>query len=317
MTHLGYLYDNRFLLHDTGASHPEQPSRLSAINESLSTQFSGFSKLHKIEAAEAEYNPVVAVHTDQYLKRLKAACKSGESFIDVPDSAISKESFNVALLAAGGAIRAAELIATNQINRAFCAVRPPGHHAERDRSMGFCLLNNVAIVTRYLLDFSNMSRILIFDWDVHHGNGTQNIFYEDKRVYYCSMHGDPRTLYPGTGFEEERGGKNAPGTNLNIPLKPGTSDSAYRESFAQKFLPWAKEAAPEFIIVSAGFDAHRDDPLGNLELSSETFAYLTKEIVGLSKEFCEGKVLSILEGGYNLKALSESVLTHMNALAED
>jgi acetoin utilization deacetylase AcuC-like enzyme len=228
------------------------------------------------------------------------------------DTIISRDSYNVALLAVGGVLAGVDAVISNKVENAFCAVRPPGHHAEYERAMGFCIFNNTAVAARYIQRKHNLKKVLIVDWDAHHGNGTQNAFYQDPTVYYFSVHQFPH--YPGTGKEDETGEKEGTGFTLNMPMAAGSGDLEYREAFEDILYPAAKQFLPDFILISAGFDGHKDDPLSNLNLTAEGYQSLTQIIVDLAKECCQGKLASILEGGYNLKAFSESVEAHLTAL---
>jgi acetoin utilization deacetylase AcuC-like enzyme len=211
-------------------------------------------------------------------------------------------------------LTAIDQIITGQLDNAFTAVRPPGHHAEKDRAMGFCLFNNVAIAAQYAIKKHGLNKIFIFDWDVHHGNGTQHSFYSDPSVYYSSIHQYP--FYPGTGSEDETGTGDGLGSTLNFPLDAFTGDSVYLDIIKNKLIPKIQSFRPDLIIISAGFDAHKDDPLAQINLESKDYYTLTKRILSLAKELCEGKVVSILEGGYDLNALKESVDYHVKSLIE-
>lgn len=315
----GLVFDDRFGRHETGLGHPERPERFEAIRAGLTAAGllnpselpSGVQLIPPVAATDAE---ILTVHTPTYLERLKSACASGAAYIDTPDSTIGRESLEVARLAAGAVISAARRMGRGEITRAFCAVRPPGHHAERDQSMGFCLLANVALAVETLRREHGLTRIAVIDWDVHHGNGTQHIFEADDQVFFVSLHGHPRYLYPGTGFEDEIGTGPGRGHTLNIPLLPGTDDASYRRVFADRVIPAIDTYRPELIVVSAGFDAHADDPLGNLRLGDATFDWLTGQICELADRHCAGRILSVLEGGYDLGVLRRCVSDHARVL---
>jgi acetoin utilization deacetylase AcuC-like enzyme len=310
---VGILIDSRFRRHDTGTGHPEIPARLEHIEEALAS--SGvLEACERIEPRMASEAVVQYVHTHDYLTRLDAACRQAYPYIDVPDCAIGPESYEIALLAAGGVIQAARQVASGELRRAFCAVRPPGHHAERDRAMGFCLLNNIAIATMVLKDEFKFGRMLILDFDVHHGNGTQHAFEADPSVQFISLHAHPNYLYPGTGFEEEIGTGPGRGYTMNIPFLPGATDEEYRRAFETRIRPAVGRYAPQMILVSAGFDAHADDPLGNLRLSDEVFAWMTERLVELAERHCQGRLLSVLEGGYDPGVLRRCVPEHVQCL---
>ncbi len=313
MSPIGILFDERFRRHATGEGHPESPARLTVIRDALDG--AGLLKAcPAIPAQPASDADIQRVHTHDYLVRLDAACRQGYPYIDVPDSAICPESYDIAKLAAGGVIEAARRVARGELQRAFCAVRPPGHHAERDRSLGFCLLNNVAIAASVIRDEFKLDRLMIIDFDVHHCNGTQHAFDADPKVHVISLHAHPNYLYPGTGFEEEVGLGPGRGYTMNIPFLPGATDADYRQAFDDRIIPEVRRFAPQFIFISAGFDAHRDDPLGNLDLSDEIFAWMTSTIVELAERHAHGHVVSVLEGGYDPGVLSRCVPEHVRRL---
>ncbi|NNG45673.1 MAG: histone deacetylase, partial [Deltaproteobacteria bacterium] len=229
----------------------------------------------------------------------------------------NKNSYQIALLSAGGAIAGADAVTSGKADRAFCAVRPPGHHAARDEGMGFCLLNNAAITVRALQESHGISRVMVIDWDVHHGNGTQSIFWEDPSVFFFSIHENPAFLYPGTGRQWETGRGAGEGTTLNAPMPPGAGDDEYRLAFEQTLAPAAERFRPEFLVLSAGFDAHRDDPLADLELTEEGFRFLSRFAVDLANRYCGGRIVSILEGGYERESLTRCTEIHIRELQQD
>lgn len=296
-----------------GAGHPESPDRLRAIVSRL--EHGGvLSRLVPIQPFPASDEWITQVHATSYVETLKRRAPTiGYVSLD-PDTSMSPGSLPAAYLAAGGALAAADAIIGGLVDHAFCAVRPPGHHAERDRAMGFCLFNNVAIAARYVQRKHGMARVLIVDWDVHHGNGTQHTFDDDPSVLFFSTHQYPH--YPGTGRETERGEGHAKGTKMNVPMAAGEGDDAYHEVFEKALIPAADAFKPDFILVSAGFDAHKDDPLASMRLTEEGYADLTRIVVGIAKRHSEGRLLSCLEGGYNLQALSASVERHLLALLD-
>lgn len=315
MARTGLAQDERFAQHQTGADHAERPQRLECIAAALDER--GLSdSCAAVAVGAVDMTLVEAVHTEDYVARLRKACSEGESFIDVPDSAICPASFEVARLAVGAAVQAVDDVMARRIDNAFCAVRPPGHHAERDASMGFCLFNNVAIAARRLLNHHGLDRVVVLDWDVHHCNGTQHIFEDDPRVLVISLHGHPGVVYPGTGFAEERGSGDGEGYTLNIPMLPPSGDAAYRRAFDEQVLPAIDTFAPEFVLLSAGFDAHRLDPLAPLELETESFAWMTDAMTAAAAQHCEGRLVSLLEGGYHVDALADSVCVHVARLLE-
>jgi acetoin utilization deacetylase AcuC-like enzyme len=314
MSSTGILLDDRFKRHMTGHGHPERPERLDAIKEGLLAAGLMQSCPH-IEPTPLSEALIQRVHTRDYLVRLDAACRQGYPYIDVPDCAIGPESYDIAKLAAGGVVKAARLIASGELQGAFCAVRPPGHHAERDRSMGFCLLNNIALAAHALKDEFHIDRILILDWDVHHCNGTQHAFDADPGVLVISLHGHPNYMYPGTGYEEEVGVGPGHGYTMNIPMLPGSGDDEYRQAFKERIVPAVGRYAPQMILLSVGYDAHADDPLGNLALSDEIFAWMTEAALELARAHSDGRLMSVLEGGYNLGVLNRCVTEHVRLLA--
>lgn len=309
----GFIYHELFLGHDTGPGHPERPDRLRAIADHLK-QTGLWQKLHHIIIDTAPEEYVLSVHSGEYIRFLDRACREGIRMLDRGDTIAGSNSYEAALLAAGGAISAVDAVMGGILQNAFCAVRPPGHHAERDSANGFCLLNNAAIAARYAQKKYNAERIAILDWDVHHGNGTQHIFYSDKSVLYISTHQFP--FYPGTGSRAECGADEGEGYTLNIPLFAGSGDEEFSDAFSEVILPSLDNYHPDLIIISAGFDAHRDDPLANLNLTEESFSKFTTMIRDRAESLCQGKIVSILEGGYNLAALGRSVESHLKVLME-
>jgi acetoin utilization deacetylase AcuC-like enzyme len=244
---------------------------------------------------------------------IKARCRSGEQILDDGDTHVSKDSFDVALLAAGGVTLAIDQVMNGSLTRAFCAVRPPGHHAETSTVMGFCLFNNAAIGARYAQTRHGVERVAIVDWDVHHGNGTQQIFYEDDSVLFISLHQFP--FYPGTGAANERGAGKGEGFTLNCPMGVGSVEKDYLDAFQAQILPALHRFQPQLILVSAGFDAHADDPLAGINLTEDSFGRMTELVLEISERYCKGKIVSILEGGYDLQALSRSVESHLKAMS--
>jgi acetoin utilization deacetylase AcuC-like enzyme len=309
----GLIQDERFLNHRTGPGHPERPERLTAIRRALQAQ-SLDARCTPLPFEPIDLEFVSRNHDPAYIDRLRTACEQGLPYIDVPDSAISPESFGIARLAAGGVIAAVDAVMRGEIDNAFCAVRPPGHHAERSLSMGFCLFNNIAIAARRLLTDHGLFRVLILDWDVHHGNGTQHSFEADPRVLFISLHGHPGLLYPGTGYAEERGVGPGRGFTLNVPILPPGREPVWRAAFCDRILPAVHEYAPQFVLISAGFDAHRADPLAPLELETESYGWMTDELIKVARLHANGRLVSVLEGGYDLDALASSVALHVSRL---
>lgn len=303
MSRTGLVYHEKMLAHDAGLGHPERPARLEAILKALEAAGVKAAK-EPIEAVPAERADLLRVHSAEHVSTIEEVCSSG-GYYPCPDTGMCAASWDAALLAAGGVIRACRGVLDGELENAFCAVRPPGHHAERDRAMGFCLFNNVAVAARWLRDVRRLERVAILDWDVHHGNGTQNAFYDDATVYYASMHQFPH--YPGTGRADQRGAEN---TNLNIPLPPGSGPDLWLDALEARILPEFRRFKPDFLLVSAGFDAHRLDPLSHQLLETETYA----EMTGLLEGLADGRVVSALEGGYDLGSLAASAVAHVRAL---
>ncbi|RLF14437.1 MAG: histone deacetylase [Thermoprotei archaeon] len=294
----GVVYSREFLKHDTGEGHPESWRRLLAAVKAVK----GSSLTRSVKLVRPEpiaLHRLLYVHALSLVERVKRACDEGQP-ID-SDTVVSRDSFNVALLAAGGAVKAGELVAKGELSNAFCLIRPPGHHATRTEAMGFCLFNNAAVLAAYLLREVGARRVLIVDWDVHHGNGTQEIFYEDPSVLYFSVHQDGRTIYPGTGHFDEVGAGEGEGFNVNLPLPPGVGDDVYLEALRELLPPIADGFKPDFVVASVGFDAHYADQLGNLKLSVRGYYEVAKLVAELAREHCSGRLVAVLEGGYHLK----------------
>ena len=307
----GLVQDARFLAHDTGPGHPERPARLTSALEQLQRQ-AWFPDLVQIAAAPAELDWVETNHAYDYILRSAAACRRGHRYLDTPDVAICAESQGIALLAAGAGLALADAMMAGRINNGFALVRPPGHHAEQDAALGFCLYNNVAVLARYLQRRHGLEKIAIVDWDVHHGNGTQHSFEEDPSVFYCSLHQYPH--YPGTGSAAETGTGRGRGATLNCPMPAGATDSAYERAFREEVLPALNHFKPDAVLISAGFDAHRDDPLADLQLSTGCFDWMTERLMEVAAQHANGRLLSLLEGGYDLRATAESVCAHLARL---
>lgn len=303
MPKIATVYHPQYLLHDQGASHPESPDRLRAILSMLK-ESKLEDQLAKIVAREASFEEIARVHNADYIKEVAATAKSVATYLD-PDTLANSETYQAALLASGALLAAVERVWEGEFDQAFAMVRPPGHHAERDHAMGFCVFNNIAIAAEHLVCRYGLNRVAIVDFDVHHGNATQHSFYDRSDVFFCSTHQYP--FYPGTGAADEVGKGAGRGYTLNFPMSVGCGDEEYRQVFQQGLIPALREYRPEFILVSAGFDAHALDPLGGMRLSDQGFAVMTQEIQSVAQDFCGGKVVYTLEGGYNLKALETSV----------
>jgi acetoin utilization deacetylase AcuC-like enzyme len=307
----GFAYSEACLAHDTGSVHPEAPVRLTAIMKRMADKnlLSGMERI-SVRAAPLKY--ITAVHSPEYVARVRAACRKGAGFLDSPDTPISAKSYEAALAAAGCALAAMDAVMAGRIRNAFCAVRPPGHHARRDQAMGFCIFNNVAIATRYLQKRNGIARVLIVDWDVHHGNGTQDAFQRDPSVLYFSVHRS--NFYPGTGNADENDG--GPGGAINVPLPAGSGDAEYITAFRHRLVPAAEAFKPEFVLVSAGFDARAGDPLGGMRVTDAGYAELTRIVRGIADKHCAGRLVSVLEGGYDSAGLADAVEAHVRALME-
>lgn len=310
----GIVRDLRYIKHNMGDFHPESPKRIEAIYQMIDAEIS-FPYL-KIEPRAATEEEVRWVHVPSYVSAIKATSGKERVMLD-PDTSTSPHSYEVALLAAGGVLKAAELILHGEAKNGFAFVRPPGHHAEASRAMGFCLFNNVAIGAEFLLKTHRQKKILIVDWDLHHGNGTQNSFYSRNDVLYFSTHQFPH--YPGTGHWSETGQGEGQGFTINVPLSPGKTDSDYLYIFEKLLFPAAKKFQPDFILVSAGFDIYEGDPLGGMQITAKGFSALAHALLRLADEHCKGRILFVLEGGYNLQGLSSGsreVLFQLSARKE-
>jgi len=304
----GLITSNTYQNHNTGNGHPEKIDRVTVIIDNFKKLNNKNIIWKKPSNFKREF--LENTHNKDYINFVeKSFPKKGLSFLD-GDTIISPGSKEATADAVGSIIAAIDGVQNKEFNNAFCAVRPPGHHAEKNKAMGFCIYNNVAAGAHYLLKKYKFNKVAIIDFDVHHGNGTQDIFYDDEKVLYISTHQYP--FYPGTGGEKEKGKYN---NIFNIPLPAGTTSEEYLNAY-EFVLKRIKEFKPEFILFSAGFDAHKDDPLAQLQLTSKDFYDLTKRTLNLAKLYCEGKVVSILEGGYDLNALQESTEMHVNALLE-
>jgi len=308
----GFLYDPRFLEHEPGAGHPERKERLSTSIAHL-RQMPFFDALVPVEAVTADRQWIQAIHGDAYIERARETCANGVPFLDVSDVGVCDQSYDVAMLAAGSLMTMADRVARRELDNGFVMSRPPGHHAEQDMALGFCMFNNVAVATRYLQKEHGLDKILIVDWDVHHGNGTQHSFEEDPSVLYVSTHQYP--FYPGTGASSENGVGAGAGATLNCPMPAGADDGLYEAAWREQILPKIESFKPEMIVVSAGFDAHRADPLAQVNLSTEFFAWMTERLLEQANRHAGGRLVSILEGGYNVDELARCVATHVAVLA--
>jgi len=301
-----YISHPDFMKHEMGRHHPECPERIAAIEDQL-IQSRLDAHLKRIDPPLASEADITRVHSEDHLAFVKSkAPSSGYSMID-GDTIMNPATWTVSLRAAGAAIAAVDAVMQGEVNNAFCAIRPPGHHAEPHRSMGFCVFNNVAIATRYAIETYGLDRVAVIDFDVHHGNGTEAAFINDPHVLMCSFFQHP--FYPFSGLD---GGDNM----VNVPLPASTNGKVVREMISQTWIPRLHEFKPQLIIISAGFDAHREDDLGQMGLVEDDYVWMTKQLMEIANQYCEGKIVSCLEGGYNLSALGRSVAAHLKTLAE-
>ena len=305
---VGVVEDSRYREHRAPAGHPERPERLAAVASAIAEREPELARVLPRPAADEE---ILLAHGPAHLAQVRAAAASAPSHLD-PDTYLSRESFDVARLAAGAAIDLARAVAAGELRAGFAAVRPPGHHAEPDRAMGFCLFNNVAIAARALQQQEQLDRILVVDWDVHHGNGTQALFEQDPSVLFFSTHQFP--YYPGTGAAGECGRGRGEGQIVNVPLPAGCGDPEYIGVFQRLLVPVALRYRPQIILVSAGFDAHRDDPLASMELTEAGFHGLATIARSLADELCGGRIACVLEGGYAPEGLREGTRALLSAL---
>ncbi|HTH35239.1 MAG TPA: histone deacetylase family protein [Xanthobacteraceae bacterium] len=295
------------LQHLTPAGHPERPDRLRAIEQALEAE--KFQALGRAQAPIADIETIALCHPIEYIEEVREASpREGLVHLDA-DTSMSPGTFEAALRAAGGAVLAVDEVLGKKTDNAFVATRPPGHHAETARPMGFCLFDNAAIAARYAQKRHGIARAAVVDFDVHHGNGSQEIFWTDKSVMYCSTHQMP--LFPGTGAVIESGEHN---TVVNAPLRPGDGSEAFHAAFATRILPRLRDFRPELVVISAGFDAHTRDPLANINLTEADFVWVTQQLMDVADQWAGGRVVSLLEGGYDLRALGNSVAGHVQAL---
>jgi acetoin utilization deacetylase AcuC-like enzyme len=304
-----YITHPIFLEHTMGRGHPERPDRLRAIDTVLEQEL--FESLQREKPGRADFDLIERVHAHGYVEAIrKSAPSEGEIHLD-GDTLMSPASLEAAQKAVGAGLRAVDAVMNKEAKTAFCAVRPPGHHAEPRRAMGFCIFNNIAIASLYARDKYGAERVAVVDFDVHHGNGTQAAFWSDKNLFLASTHQMP--LYPGTGRPEETGIAN---NIVNVPLNAGSSGEHFRDAFKSAVLPALSRFSPDIILISAGFDGHRDDPLSSINLVEEDYAWATYHILEVAGKYAEGRVISLLEGGYDLRALAQSVGVHVKALIE-
>lgn len=309
----GLVYSEEYQQHLTGPGHPEAPTRTGAVFKALQAADLE-SKLTRIPPKAAADADILRVHSRPYFETARRDVAQGRSDLSTGDTVISAKSFDIALLAAGGVVSAVDEVMAGKVKNAFCVVRPPGHHACPSRGMGFCLFNNIATGVRYAQAKHKIGKVLIADWDVHHGNGTQDVFYEDGSVLFFDSHQHP--WYPGTGAADEKGTGKGHNCIFNNPFPAGSGRKEILGAFQDKLIPAAQAFKPDMVFISAGFDSRVDDPLGQFRLEDEDFAALTEVMLHIAKEHCGGRLVSVLEGGYNLKGLGRAAATHVKTLMD-
>ena len=312
MLRTGVVLDTRYQEHNPGRNHPERPARIATLLKHLD----GYqrSNMKRFDPRLATPEEVALIHDTIHVGRVAATAEKSYFAFDA-DTPVSAQSYTTALLATGGLLTLLEAIMTHDIDNGFALVRPPGHHAERNRAMGFCLFNSAAIGAQYLREQFGLKRILVMDWDVHHGNGTQHSFYDDRGVLYVSTHQYP--YYPGTGAAEEVGRGQGEGYTVNLPLSPGWGDAEYQELFQWVIDPLCRQFDPEFVLISAGFDAHVRDPLGGMEVTAEGFGSMARVLLRIARDHAQGRCAAVLEGGYDLEGLQRSVIRVLDEMGGD
>ncbi len=309
---LAIITDERCLEHAPAFEHPERPERMTAIKNKLESE-SFLEDVHLYSAIEVKESEILAVHSEYHFRCVKDSIEAGRNMIE-SDTYVVPGSLLAAMLSAGAAVQAVDIAMNDEHSRIFNLMRPPGHHATKNEPMGFCLFNNIAIGAQYAIDKYGLERIAIVDWDVHHGNGTQDIFYSSDKVLFISTHQHP--FYPGTGAESETGDGKGKGFTINFPLPAGTDGRTYTDIFENKIMKYLEHFDPQLLFISAGFDAHKDDPLAGMNLTATDFSKMTSILDTFAKTK-NIKIISLLEGGYNLKALAESVFAHLKVLNEN
>ncbi len=309
----GIVKDQRYLQHSAGFGHPESPERLAAIYEMLDNPSMAW-KFKEIEPREATHKEIETIHTPSYVEYVAGTAGERSVFLD-PDTATSPETYTTAKLAVGGVCNAINSVIAGDVDNAFAFVRPPGHHAEKDRAAGFCIFNNIAIGAMHAILKHNMKRVLIVDWDLHHGNGTQHSFYSDPRILYFSTHQYP--YYPGTGSLQEIGRGKGEGYTVNVPISGGAGDADYVKIFRKVLEPVVLEFNPEIVLLSAGFDIYFQDPLGSMRVTPEGFAALTRILLTIADSCCCGRLVAVLEGGYHIVGLTKSVKAVLEEMLDE
>jgi acetoin utilization deacetylase AcuC-like enzyme len=315
MKKTGYVHDNRYMLHDTGPYHPEMAERLSAVYDGIKSA-GLLDQVTLLPAVRADLKWIQSVHDTAYIQRFEEVCLSGNRTFDYPDNQMCVDTYETAFLAVGGVLDATRRVMEGELDNAFCAVRPPGHHAETNQAMGFCYFNNVAIAARYLQQAHDIQRVGIIDFDVHHGNGTQHIFEADPTVFYYSIHQHPSFAFPGTGREFEEGADEGSGFTKNSPVLPGQGDDIYRQLIESDLVPAIDAFKPQVIIVSTGFDGHQDDDMSDVNLTTDGYTWIMQAVMKLVNRHADGRVVSVLEGGYCLERLGELAANHVRVLLE-
>lgn len=313
MQKTGFITSLEYKKHQTGLGHPERASRIDAVLKAVEAEKIE-DRLDRIEPRRATKEDLLQVHSSEYIATAEADVASGARQLSTGDTTVSDASYDIALLSAGGALAAVDAVIAGKVRNAFCAVRPPGHHATPVRGMGFCLFNNIALAARYAQKKHGIGKILIADWDVHHGNGTQDVFYEDGTVLFFDTHQHP--LYPGTGMSDETGSGKGLGCIINNPFPAGSGRAQVFGAFEHKLVKAAEKFKPELIFLSAGFDSRVGDPLGGFTLTDEDFADLTCLMKNLAKDHCQNRLISLMEGGYSLEGLGKAAATHLRTLTE-
>ena len=310
-TETAFVYDPIYLRHETPQGFPESPQRLLSIVKKLEKE-KLIGRLLNLNYSPNALEWITTVHKKEYVERVKTSCQQGVAYVDSPDVPVSGKSYDAAVAAVGGVLAAVDAVMKEKVRNAFCALRPPGHHALKDKAMGFCIFNNVAVAARYIQKKYKLAKILIVDWDVHHGNGTQAAFYNDPTVFYFSVHQYP--FYPGTGAASEKGTGKGLNFTLNAPLPVGCGDVEYQKVFEEKFKPAALNFKPDFILISSGFDAQINDPIGGMSVTPEGFTCLTRIVMDIARKCCSDRIVSVLEGGYNLEQLAASTAAHIKTM---
>ncbi len=309
----GIVKDNRYLQHSAGFAHPESPERLAAIYEMLDNPLMHW-KFTLIEPREATHKEIEAIHSPSYVEFIASTAGQRCVYLD-PDTATSPETYEIAKLAVGGVCNAIDSVINGKVDSAFAFVRPPGHHAERDSAAGFCVFNNIAIGAMHAILKYNFKKVLIVDWDLHHGNGTQHSFYNDPRILYFSTHQYP--YYPGTGSLQETGRGPGAGYTINVPLREGAGDASFVKIFRKILQPAALEFKPELILLSAGFDTYFQDPLGGMRVTPEGFAAMARVLLNIAETCCQGRFVAVLEGGYHIVGLTRSVKAVLEEMLDE